>query len=176
MRKLIVALFIVLLCGTVASAQMRGGRMPGTPSPLVSDGSGGYSLDGSLAITATYPSTIANLESGVSPYGVNGDTTLTANRVYTMTSLAASPILGIQGPLTPGSKYIVIDHTRAGDDSGASVWGKDITIRFGSGSSADSGTTIFALSGNTGMVLQFYAVDASTLVMLPTDVIIHHVD
>lgn len=136
-------------------------------------------FSGVVNATSTDPSTIANLESGISPWGVNGNTTLTANRVYSVRGLAAAPIAKIDGTLTPGSKYFVIDHSRSGDpvqSLGVTVWAKDKTILFGSGSSADSGQTIFVISGETGYVLQFLAVDANTLKMFTTDATVYHVD
>lgn len=195
MKKILLTALVLLLVATTCFAQSRRTRLSqpsgsggsvdlsspgpiGNTTPDAINGTTGY-FSGAVNIPATDPSTIANLESGISPYGVNGNTTLTANRVYTVRGLATAPIAKIDGTLTPGSKYFVIDHSRSGDpvqSSGATVWAKDKKILFGSGGTADSGETVFVLSGNTNVMLQFYAVDSSTLVMLPTDATIYHVD
>lgn len=135
-----------------------------------------YISGGAFARTNTDASftsvTTPNIEAGNSPYAINGNTVFTTanlNRFYTL-RLTASPIVQIPTPSVAGNRLTFIDRTVAGYDSGMTVFCNGASIWQGTGSSATAGTTKFWNTGSTGFVVQLYARDASTWVVVPTDV------
>jgi hypothetical protein len=110
---------------------------------------GTNTFTGSVAIPATDPSRIANLESGTSLYAINGSGTIsTFNRIYTL-DLDTSPILKLDA-LTDVNVWVVFKDLRsAGNDSGVSIWSPTDQIGSGVGASRASGSTIFHTTGNS---------------------------
>lgn len=162
MKRIIIALFLVLFCGASVSAQMRGDRMSNAPSPFCHDSSGALTpCNGeSLAIPSTDPSTITSLESGTSLYAINGDTTISSasqlNRVYTLGNLATSPIVKITVAIDSNSTYWigfknVTDNNTTAEAVGVSVWCTQNQIAAGTGVDHATGSTVFVTPGVSGV-------------------------